>query len=136
MSGAALLADLVLAAHVAVVAFVVLGLLLVVVGGLFGWRWTRNRRFRQAHLATVAFIALQSWLGRLCPLTDWEQALRLRAGQTVCEGSFIACWLDRLLYVQAPWWAFVAAYTLFALAVAAAWWRWPPAPARGRLPAH
>lgn len=136
MNGIALLADLVLAAHAAVVVFVVLGLVLVVAGGLRGWRWVRHRRLRQAHLATVALVAVQAWLGRLCPLTVWEQALRTRAGQAVCEGGFIACWLDRLLYVQAPWWAFVAAYTVFALAVAAAWWRWPPWPPRGRLPAH
>lgn len=136
MNRAALLADLVLAAHVAVVAFVVLGLGAVVAGGLLGWRWTRRRRLRQLHLATVAVVALQAWLGRLCPLTTWEQALRARAGQAACDGSFIACWLDRLLYLQAPWWAFVAVYTLFALAVAAAWWRWPPQPPGGRLPAH
>lgn len=122
---AAWLADAVLALHVAVVAFVVLGMLAIAVGAR-RWRWVRRRRWRAVHVALMAFIALQAWLGALCPLTIWEQALRRRAGQSVHEESFIAHWLGRLLYVEAPWWAFVAAYTAFAALVAWAWWRVPP----------
>jgi hypothetical protein len=35
-------------------------------------------------------------------------------------------WLARLLYYEAPEWGFALAYSLFGLAVAVAWWRFPP----------
>ena len=124
---AAVLADALLVLHVAVVAFVVAGLLAILLGGPLGWRAVRGRTFRIAHLATIAVVALQAWLGRLCPLTTWEQALRMRAGQDTYGGSFIQHWLSRLLYLDLPWSAFVAAYTAVAVLAAFAWWRWPPA---------
>ena len=71
-------------------------------------------------------MAAQAWLGRICPLTTWEMALRQRAGQATYGESFIAHWLGRLLYWDAPPWVFTAAYTLFGLAVLATWWRLPP----------
>jgi hypothetical protein len=123
---AALLADLILAAHVAVVVFVVGLLPLILLGGRRGWRWVRRLWLRGLHLGAIIYIAGQAWLGELCPLTIWEQALRARAGQDGYSESFIEYWLGRLLYVDAPWWAFVAAYTAFAVLVALAWWRVPP----------
>ena len=53
-------------------------------------------------------------------------ALRRRAGQSSYGESFVAHWLGRLLYWDLPHWAFTAIYTLFALAVLAAWWALPP----------
>ena len=123
---AAGLADAILALHVGVVAFVLSGALAIVAGGVLGWRWVRGRAFRITHLALVAVIALQAWMGRLCPLTTWEQALRNRAGQETYGESFIQHWLSRLIFFDAPWWAFVLAYTAFAGLVAWCWWRWPP----------
>ncbi len=131
-----LLADLILLLHVAIVAFVVLGLPLIVLGGWRGWRWIRNRRFRLLHLATIAFVAIQAWAGGICPLTTWEQQLRVRAGQTGYDGGFVEHWLSRLIFFEAPPWVFVIGYSLFALAVAAAWWRWPPRPARHASDPH
>ncbi|MGH8078565.1 MAG: DUF2784 domain-containing protein, partial [Lysobacter sp.] len=63
--------------------------------------------------------------GALCPLTTWEQALRRRAGHDTYDESFIEHWLSRLIFFEAPWWAFVAAYTAFALLVLLTW-RWVP----------
>lgn len=128
---AARLADAILALHVGVVAFVVLGALAILAGGPLGWRWVRSFAFRAAHLALMLVIALQAWMGRLCPLTTWEQSLRNRAGQDTYGESFIQHWLSRLIFFEAPWWAFVLAYSLFAGLVLACWWRWPPA-SRGR----
>lgn len=128
---ARLLADAILALHVGIVAFVVLGTLAIVVGGWRRWPWVRHRGFRIAHLALMVFIALQSWAGRLCPLTVWEQALRTRAGQSGYAGSFIEHWLSRAIFFEAPWWSFVAAYTVFAALVVACWWWVPPRPRRG-----
>jgi hypothetical protein len=122
---AGLFADAILALHAGIVAFVVLGTSAILVGALRGWRWVRNRAFRIAHLALMVFIALQAWLGRLCPLTVWEQALRNRAGQATYGESFIQHWLSRIIFFEAPWWSFVAAYTAFAALVIACW-RWVP----------
>lgn len=116
------LADAILALHVAVVAFVVGGLVLVLVGGFRGWRWVRRPGFRWTHLALVGFIVAQTWLGELCPLTTWEQDLRDAAGRTTHDQGFIEFWLGRLIFFQAPWWVFVAAYTAFGALVAASWW--------------
>lgn len=123
---AAWLADAILAAHVSVVVFVVAGEALFLLGGWRGWRWVRNLPLRLAHLALMLYIALQAWFGELCPLTTWEQDLRRLAGQPAYEASFIEHWLSRLLYFEAPWWMFVAAYTGFAALVAATWWWVPP----------
>ncbi len=67
-----LLADVVLALHVAIVVFVVGGLVLVVVGNLSGWRSVNALWFRLAHLATIAVVAAEAWLGVTCPLTTLE----------------------------------------------------------------
>ena len=122
----ALLADLVLVVHVGIVAFVVLGQLLFVVGGLNDWAWVRSMWVRFAHLALMAFVLVQSWIGVTCPLTVWEQALRRQAGQTTYDDSFIGHWLSRLIFFNAPAWVFVVAYTLFGALVLLTWWWMPP----------
>lgn len=115
------LADALLVLHVAVVIFVVGLLPLVLVGGVRGWRWVRHRGLRLTHLGLMLFITAQTWLGQLCPLTVWEQALRRTAGQTGYTAGFIEHGLSQLLYWDLPWWVFVAAYTGFAALVAGTW---------------
>ena len=114
-------ADGLLLGHVLFVAFVVLGLALILVGNLLGWAWIRNPWFRVAHLAAIAIVVLQAWVGVICPLTTWEMALRERAGSAVYSGSFISHWLDALLYYTAPAWVFTVCYTVFAAVVVASW---------------
>ena len=123
---AAVLADVVLAVHVGIAVFVVGMTLALLVGGPRDWHWIRRAWLRRLHVALVLVIALQAWLGRLCPLTIWEQWLRTRAGQQVYSESFIAHWLSELLFFEAPWWIFVLAYSVLAVVVAGAWIRWPP----------
>jgi hypothetical protein len=117
----ALLADLFLVLHVLFVTFVVLGLVLVILGGIRGWRWVRNLLFRQAHLVAIAIVVLQAWLGVVCPLTNIEMYFRQRGGNATYSGSFIVHWLEELLYFNAQPWVFAAAYTAFGLAVALSW---------------
>ena len=121
-----LLADAVLIAHFVLVIFVVGGLPLIVAGNLLGWRWVNGLWFRLAHLATIATVVAGSWLGVACPLTTLESWLRTRAGAAPYRGSFIAHWLQRLLFYEGPEWAFALMYSVFALLVAAAWVRFPP----------
>ena len=125
-ASAKVLADAVLVVHFAVVVFIVGGLAFIVAGSVRRWRLAGNFWFRVAHLAAIVFVAVQAWLGQACPLTTLESSLRTRAGASAYEKSFIADWLQRLLFYEAPLWVFVLAYTLFALAVAGAWWRYPP----------
>lgn len=121
-----MLADAILTVHVGIVAFVVLGEAAILFGARRGWRWVRNFALRAAHLALMVFIALQAWLGALCPLTVWERALRRRAGGDTYSGSFIEHWLSRLIFFEAPWWWFLAAYTAFVALVLLTWHRVPP----------
>lgn len=116
-----LAADLLLVTHTLFVVFVVIGLAVVVVGKLLDWSWVRHPYFRIAHLAAIVVVVVQSWIGVICPLTQWEMALRERAGDTVYTGSFVANWLDKLLYYQAPAWVFVVCYTFFGALVVASW---------------
>lgn len=121
-------ADLVLALHWSFVLFVIVGLVLILAGGLRGWSWVRNPWFRLGHLLAIGLVAAQAWLGRICPLTTLEMALRSRAGDAVYGGSFIAHWMRTLLYYEAPPWAFAIVYTAFGLLVVAAWIVVPPRP--------
>lgn len=121
-----LLADAVLTLHVAVVAFVVLGVVLVLLGNLRGWRWVNYLWFRLAHLAAIAVVVAESWVGVTCPLTTLEMWLRTQAGGRTYVGGFIEHWLQRVLYYDAPAWAFTLGYSLFGLLVAALWWHFPP----------
>ena len=99
-------ADLMLLVHVLFVAFVVLGLLLV--------------------LAGIGIVVLQAWLGRHCGLTNLESWLRVRAGQAVYDTGFVQYWVERFLYHEAPGWVFALTYTVFGILVALAWWYFPP----------
>lgn len=122
-----LLADLVLAVHFGIVVFVIGGLVAIVAGNRFKWRFVNGWWFRLAHIAAIGFVVAQAWLGVACPLTILESWLRVQAGTSAYETSFVEHWLGALLFYDAPSWVFTAAYTLFGAAVAATWWIFPPA---------
>lgn len=121
-----LLADMVLLAHFGLVVFVVGGLAIILVGNLLAWQWVNNPWFRLAHIAAIAVVVAESWLGITCPLTTLESWLRAQAGVSGYEASFIEHWVQRILFHEAPPWVFASAYTAFGLLVAAAWWYFPP----------
>lgn len=119
---ALLLADFILVIHFLFVLFVVGGLATIWIGAACGWRWVRNYWFRIAHLAAICYVAAEALLGVVCPLTEWEDALRAAHAQT----SFVARWTRRVLFYNFPEWAFTVAYLIFALAVALTLWLVPP----------
>src|SRR5690606_31494533 len=88
-----LLADLVLALHVAVAAFVVGYPILVVTGAVRGRRGLDGIGLRLCHVVLAAVVATQSWLGTVCPLTTLESWLRRHAGESPYEKGFIESWL-------------------------------------------
>lgn len=117
-----LLADVVLVAHFAFVTFVVGGLALIWLGAALGWPWVRGFGFRASHLAAILFVAAEALLGVMCPLTEWEDALRGRES----EAGFIARWVHRVMFYTAPEWVFTLIYVSFAAIVAATYWLVPP----------
>ena len=117
----ALAADLILLVHGGFILFVVAGEICVIVGHLRHWRWVHNRIFRLCHLLAIGVVAVQAWAQRVCPLTEWENALREAAGQAPYAESFIRHWVGRLVYCDAPPWVFTLSYSLFAALVLATW---------------
>ena len=124
-----LLADAVLTLHFSIVLFVLGGLIVIVAGNLNGWRWVNALWFRLLHLAAIAIVVAEAWLGITCPLTTLEMWLRAQSGAGIAANygeSFIGHWLQRLLFYSAPPWVFVLAYTVFGALVVAVWFRFPP----------
>src|SRR5262245_34611915 len=91
------LADAVSAVHLLLMMFVVLGQLLILVGIVCRWRWIRNPWFRWIHLAAILTVAAEAVLQVNCPLTDWEDDLRVLAQEQPNELSFPARLIHSLL---------------------------------------
>ncbi len=81
-------ADALVVFHLAFVLFVVLGGLLVL-----RWRWVGL-----LHLPAAAWGVLIEYAGWVCPLTPWEQRLRMAAGEASYTDSFTAHYILPLLY--------------------------------------
>lgn len=129
-----ILADAALVVHAAYILFVTGGVVVIWLGGWLGWRWVRNPWFRVAHLAAIGLVIGQAWLGIDCPLTTLETHWRERAGQEAYRASFVAHWLHRLIFFEAPPWVFATAYTAFGGLVVGSWFLVRPRPFAARLP--
>ena len=121
MNPYSLLADFVLILHASFIAFVVFGLILIVMGLLRQWRWVRSFWFRLSHLLAIGIVVIQSWMGIICPLTIWEHELRMMADKISYSGSFVAYWLRKIVFYQAEPWVFSMGYTIFAGLILATW---------------
>ncbi len=121
----ALLADLIVAVHVAIVVFLIAGALLVLVGGALRWTCVRNPWFRLLHLGVVLFIAALAATGELCPLTNWEYQLRREASQQGREGTFVGGLLHDILIVDVPPETLNWIYIGFGIVVLASLWLVP-----------
>ena len=119
-------ADLILIAHALFVAFVVLGLVVILLGKYRRWGWVRNWWFRGTHLLAIGTVVAESWLGLICPLTEWENRSREAAGGSVYSSSFIQHWLHEILFYDFASWVFTAAYTAFGILVLIVWLLVPP----------
>ena len=113
-----LLGDAILILHGIIVLFNVGALPVIWLGYFRGWRFVRNFSFRMAHLLLIGFVAAESLLGAICPLTAWEDALRLRAGADPrYQGGYVAHWLHRLIFYDLGEEVFTVGYGLFFAAV-------------------
>ncbi|MGD0382372.1 MAG: DUF2784 domain-containing protein [Thermoguttaceae bacterium] len=112
-----ILADLVLVIHLAYAGFIVLGMAAILLGIVLKWQWVRNFWFRLIHLSMIAIVVEESILGVICPLTDWEDQLREKAGETVQQGSFIARLIHKFMFYEVPPATIITAYCVFFLAM-------------------
>jgi hypothetical protein len=83
-----LAADVLLIAHLAFVAFVLFGALLVL-------RWPKLLWF---HVAAVVWGVLVEFSGAICPLTPLEVRFRQLGGDIGYQGDFIGHYLTAVLY--------------------------------------
>jgi hypothetical protein len=81
--------ELVLITHFLIILF-------VLVGFPIGLKYNL-RRFRIFHACVLIYISTLMVLGKPCPLTILEESLRDGA---VYQGSFIATWLNRIIYLE------------------------------------
>jgi hypothetical protein len=84
------LAALVVAAHLAFVAF-------AVAGGLLALRWPF---VAWVHVPAAVWAVYIEATGGICPLTPLENEFRLRAGLDVYSGDFVARYLFPVLYPE------------------------------------
>jgi len=82
------MADLVLVAHLAFVAFVALG-------GFLVWRW---RRLAWIHVPVALWGAVIVIVGFTCPLTPLENWLRKLGGKAGYQGGFIEHYVTAVVY--------------------------------------
>jgi hypothetical protein len=110
-------ADVVLAAHLAFVLFVVLGGFLVL-------RWPR---LAWLHVPVALYGAIIEFAGFVCPLTPLENWLRHRGGQAGYAGGFVDHYLVAALYPAGLTRTMQLALGCFVLVLNAAvyvlWWR-------------
>ena len=83
-----LAADAVLLVHLAFILFALLGAAIAT-----RWRW-----IPVVHLPAAAWGFFVELTGRICPLTYWENYLRIKAGQSGYTESFIEHYLLAIIY--------------------------------------
>jgi hypothetical protein len=86
-----LLADALVAMHLAFIAFALAGGLLAL----------RHRAWALAHLPAAAWGAWTEFTGTVCPLTPWENSLRRQAGDAGYSGGFVEHYIVPLIYPDA-----------------------------------
>jgi len=100
--------------HFAVILFVVIGFPVALI--------TNHGRFRLIHAGVLGFITLLMILRISCPLTVLEEV----SSDGSYQGSFLATWLNRIIYVEwfTPQTVFIVDMIFAALVFSSFWW-WP-----------
>ena len=127
-----LFADLVVAIHIAYVAYIILGIALILVGLKRKWSWVRSPWFRLSHFAAILIVILELIFKTTCPLTVLELKFRSFAGQPVTEATFV----ERLMYYILSGWlpgsVSNSIYIVVALVIAATFVLAPPRRRQGK----
>ncbi|MFH1919366.1 MAG: DUF2784 domain-containing protein [Planctomycetota bacterium] len=120
------LADTVVVIHAAYIGFVIFGLLAILVGVLFRWKWVQNVWFRGIHFLAILTVVAQALLGVICPLTTLEKHWRAKGGGEVYSGHFVGHWAHELIFFEAPPWVFTVCYCLIGMVVLVTIIAFPP----------
>jgi hypothetical protein len=113
------LAYLVLAVHLAIIAFNLFGLVAIPLGWRRGWAFVHAPLWRTLHVAACGAVALQAVAGRACFLTIWQDDL---AGTATAGEPLIMRWVNSLVYWPLPMWVFTVVYAaVFAYVLALLW---------------
>jgi hypothetical protein len=110
-------AIIVLALHLAIIAFNIAGCVLIPFGAWRGWHWVRGFWWRLMHLISFAVVVVQALLGRACFLTIWQDQLSDNSNVQ----PLIEAWINRLIYWPLPLWVFAMAYVAAFVYVIALW---------------
>lgn len=110
-------ADLLVVVHILYVAYIVVGLGLIVAGLRRKWYWVRNPWLRLTHLLAILIVVYEIIVKAQCPLTVWEMQLRALAGQAVNQTTFMDRLLSFILVADAPVWLVSGLYHAIGLAI-------------------
>jgi hypothetical protein len=106
-------ADATVFLHLAFIGFVIFGAFLV----------SKHPRLKYAHWTALSYGLLVEVFNWYCPLTLLEQHLRSRLGRGAYERSFIAHYLDQLIYWDVPQWVLITGAAVVAALNAGFYWR-------------
>lgn len=133
MSHNQVLADAILVLHGLIVLFNIGALPVIWIGHFRKWHFVRNPYFRWAHLLLLGFVVAETILNTTCPLTVLEDTLRVGPGpESAHPTGFVARWVERLIFWDAPQAVFVVAYGLFFALVVFTFFRVKPEPLKCR----
>jgi len=122
-----LAAYLILLIHFVFVAFVVLGFIFIWIGYFTKQEFAKNAKFRICHILAMGIVFCESLVGMICPLTEWENYLRVKAGQDqVYETSFMQEWIHKIMFFDFSELTFVIVYALFFVVILLTFWVIPP----------
>ena len=122
-----LAADGILLMHFAVVAFVFLGFIFIWIGHFAKRKFARNAKFRICHIVAMGIVLSEALVGLICPLTEWENSLRVKGGQDqVYETSFMREWIHKIMFYDFSEQTFMIVYALFFALILLTFWMIPP----------
>jgi hypothetical protein len=113
----ALAADILVVIHILYVAYVVVGVVVILIGLRRKWMWVRNPWFRCTHLIAILIVVYELIVKANCPLTTWEMQLRGSAGEPTNQTTFMDRLLSFILVADAPQWLVTDLYFAFGIAI-------------------
>lgn len=103
------IAEAILALHLVIIVFNVLGLIVIPLGAILHWRIVRVAWLRVLHLILLAIVVGQALAGRACILTIWQDEL---TGQAATPSPMIMDFIDGLIYWNFPLLVFTIIYAV------------------------
>jgi len=95
------LADAMVGIHIGYVAYVLLGQAAIVLAAALHRQWGGNPWFRWTHLLAIAIVAVEAVMNWRCPLSIWEEQLRILAGQDInSSDTFMGRILHNVLFIH------------------------------------